>query len=104
MTSEKIKEVIALYRAQIQAAGFLDPDFSWPYDELLRQNEELYFPSLAHCYGMLDQMDKFIDEGRTDKAFRWLGFVQGILWMNSLYSLTDIMNHNRQDAPIELLT
>jgi len=50
---------------------------------------------LIHCHGMLDKMEEFVKEGRIEKAFRWLGFVQGCLWLAGHYSLEDLMNHNR---------
>jgi len=54
--------------------------------------------SLAHAHGMLDQMERFIEEDRMDKFFRWLGFVQGILWTLGIYPLEDLKNHNRPEA------
>lgn len=34
-------------------------------------------------------------EGRIEKAFRWLGFVQGCLWATGQYTLDELKNHNR---------
>jgi hypothetical protein len=30
-----------------------------------------------------------------EKAFRWLGFVQGVLWTNRVYTLDNLKSHNR---------
>jgi hypothetical protein len=44
---------------------------------------------------MCGEIEAFVNEGRTDKAMRWLGFVQGVLWMAGVYSLHEMQNHNR---------
>jgi hypothetical protein len=44
---------------------------------------------------MLDKMLEFIRENRMEKVFRWLGFVQGVLWAHGIYSLENLQNHNR---------
>lgn len=47
---------------------------------------------------MLDKMAEFVNEGRTEKVFRWLGFVQGVLWTNRVYTLTELKDHNRPES------
>lgn len=91
MTSEKILGVIELYRQCFSERSIDKIDY--PHDEIL--DKEIH--SLEHCHGMLDEMVKFVHEGRLDKTFRWLGFIQGVLWTNQLYTLTDLKNHNKPD-------
>jgi hypothetical protein len=31
---------------------------------------------------------------KTEKAMRWLGFIQGVLWANRLYSIDELKDHN----------
>jgi hypothetical protein len=38
----------------------------------------------------------FVVEGRREKAMRWLGFIQGVLWMLGV-PLEDLKNMNRPD-------
>lgn len=52
---------------------------------------------LEHCHGMLDKMEQFVDEDRMDKVFRWLGFLQGVLWIQGIYTLDDLKKHNMPD-------
>jgi len=52
---------------------------------------------LAHLRFMCIEAQKFIDEGRIEKAMRWLGFLQGVLWARGFYSLNDLKNHSRED-------
>ncbi|MEK7519908.1 MAG: hypothetical protein AAB581_01530, partial [Patescibacteria group bacterium] len=67
-----------------------------PHDIFL-EDDPLPATSLAHCHSMLDKMVGFVHEGRMEKAFRWLGFIQGVLWTNRVYTLSDLKNHNRPE-------
>ena len=89
MTSDKVLQVIATYRQRFEDDGIGKIDY--PHDDLL----EHVVIGLEHCHGMLDKMVEFVHEGRTEKVFRWLGFVQGILWTNRVYTLTELKDHNR---------
>jgi len=53
----------------------------------------LYGQSCKHCYNMLDKIDKFI-YCDIEKAFRWLGFTQGCLWTNKIYTIDELGKHN----------
>jgi len=92
MTPEKVREVIAAYRAAFEERGI--DRFDYPHDEVLYPTSY----GLRHCHGMLDKMDVFITENRMDKVYRWLGFIQGVLWSQGFYTLEDLMNHNRKDS------
>lgn len=89
MTADKVKEVITIYRKKFEKMG------------ISKQKSHLNsFPTsdkdfLAHCHGMLDEMEAFIQEGRMDKVFRWLGFIQGCLWTSGIYTIEEVKNHNR---------
>lgn len=50
-----------------------------------------------HLLGMLDRIVVFVDQGRREKAMRWLGFVQGWLWAASIYTIEEMADHNRPD-------
>ncbi len=69
MTAEKVREVVAIYRKKFEEAGI--PKRRFPYDSLPKSDNDF----LAHCHGMLDKVEKFIQENRMGKAFRWLGFI-----------------------------
>ncbi|MBI2062455.1 MAG: hypothetical protein HYT64_02085 [Candidatus Yanofskybacteria bacterium] len=92
MDREKVLKVIRIYREHFKKSGIPKKDF--PHDQLTNGNESV----LAHCHGMLDEMEKFVAEGRMDKVFRWLGFVQGCLWSTGCYDLESLKNHNRPDS------
>lgn len=46
-----------------------------------------------HLLWMVCEMRKFLLESRREKLMRWLSFVQGALWWNGDYSITDLMKH-----------
>lgn len=49
--------------------------------------------SLMHARWMCQQAQTFTD---TEKAVRWLGFVQGILWCEGLRTIDAIREDNRK--------
>lgn len=92
MEDKKILQVIQLYRDYFIKKGIRPIDFS--HDDLPCYDEQI----LGHCHGMLSKMEFFLKEGRRDKVFRWLGFIQGCLWSTRRYPLDDLKNHSRPDV------
>ena len=89
MDGKKVLEVIGVYRNFFESLHIEKKNFK----PTLNMPGELN--ALMHCHGMLDQMEQFVKEGRMDKAFRWLGFIQGCLWSAGHYTLDDLKNHSR---------
>lgn len=89
MTQAKVREVIAVYRRYLESRGI--GRASMPHDMLPETRQD----ALEHCHGMLDAIAQFVDAGRMDKAFRWLGFIQGCLWVHGVYTLDELKDHNR---------
>jgi hypothetical protein len=48
-----------------------------------------------HILWMLDQIPGFLEEGRKEKSNRWLGFIQGALWAQDIYTIEEMKDHNR---------
>ena len=55
---------------------------------------------ILHLYRMIFEMRTFIREGRMEKVFRWLGFMQGALWVIGVFSIDEMRDHNRPDASV----
>ena len=89
MTPEKVLEVIETYRQLFIEKGIGKIDY--PHNDLLDRETH----GLEHCHGMLDKMVEFVREKRMEKVFRWLGFIQGVLWTTRVYPLTNLKDHNR---------
>lgn len=95
MDAAKCLEALKVYRGLFESRGIDKIDY--PHKEILNGVQH----GLEHCHGMLDKMREFIQEGRMEKFFRWLGFVQGVLWASGIYPLEDLKNHNRPGGEAE---
>lgn len=91
MTKDKVRAVIGSYRCYFESRGI--SAIAMPEDMPPRTREDV----LQHCHAMLDKLEEFVNENRLDKAFRWLGFIQGCLWTHAVYTLDELKDHNRPD-------
>ncbi len=70
-------------------------------NEVLDRYEELVEPlndkEYRHIRTMIPKTRDFLEEGRTEKAMRWLGFIQGALWVKSDFDISSLRSHNRKD-------
>jgi len=48
----------------------------------------------AHIWWMCGETQKLVEEGRMDKANRWLGFIQAVLWSEGSISINDLKADN----------
>lgn len=81
MTGDKVLEVIKGYEQKINS--------------LLAKEAWEEHQQLMHAREMIPKMRNFIEQKRMDKVFRWLGFLQGILYCNGIYSIDEMANHNK---------
>lgn len=49
--------------------------------------------SVPHVATMYDRMLQFLPD-RREKFMRWLGFMQGVLWSNDIYTIDELKQHN----------
>lgn len=61
--------------------------------EATRENDNP--DSLVHLKWMLLNIPLIMDEGKIDKANRWLGFVQGVLWSRRILNINEMKDDNR---------
>lgn len=47
-----------------------------------------------HLAWMCEHIEKLANQDEMEKANRWLGFVQGILFEMSVYTIEDLRSHN----------
>lgn len=92
MKAEKILEVAAQYRQLFYDRNILS----------IQAPKGAFGPGqrtqMQHARWMIEQIPGFIEEGRTDKAMRWLCFVQGILWCQAEFSIANLGEHNRAEG------
>lgn len=89
MTKEKVQEVIDIYKETLEKLEAKPERHEIDGVPLTRKEK------LNHCYWMINEIESFLKEDRIEKAFRWLGFVQGILWSARLYTIPELADHNR---------
>lgn len=91
MTPEKVLETVGEYRKFFQKRGMGKAFYP------SHMYVENWGGSLVHCHSMLDRIEEFVRAGRMEKASRWLGFVQGVLWAGGLFTLDQLKAHNKPD-------
>lgn len=96
MDATKMLEVVQQYRVLL---SFIPP-LAGPFDVPPTPRK-----AVAHCAGMLEKIEVFVKEGTPeswDKANRWLGFLQGVFWVQGIYTLNQMRDLNRDEAPAPL--
>jgi hypothetical protein len=88
MTADKVRQVVALYRQEFH-------ELAIPAGEYIYERTPDSYSALAHCHEMLAKIEDFAADGQMDKAFRWLGFVQGCLWAYGVYTIDQMRQHNK---------
>ena len=90
MTGDKVKEVATKYEVFLQEQYRTTPG----------RNMEAYLleDRLKHLHWMCVQIREFVDADRIDKAFRWLGFLQGAFWVLGIYSIEEAKKDNTPDG------
>lgn len=52
--------------------------------------------ALQHVNWMLDNMCDNLPTLDMEKAARWLGFIQGVLWVSNVFTIDEMRDHNRE--------
>jgi len=79
MSKRKINEVLSRYEQTLKTI------------ENVKGLDEQY----THLREMIPKMRSFLEEGRTEKTFRWLGFMQGVFYSKGYYTIDQMANHSR---------
>lgn len=82
MTAEKIQKVLDIYERRL----------------LKDERERGLKDGPNHVLEMIPLTREFVIHGRTEKAFRWLGFMQGVLWMSGYYTIDEMKQHNMPEG------
>ena len=56
-----------------------------------------YYATHEHLLFMTEEGQKLVTAGRTEKAMRWLGFLQGALWGLGITTIEEQKDINRPD-------
>lgn len=57
-----------------------------------------YTHAVQHARWMCSEGVLLVEQGRVEKAMRWLGFVQGVLWAHGLAEISELKDMNKPDG------
>lgn len=52
------------------------------------------FEVMNHALWMCGQAAEFLRQNRMPKAYRWIGMIQGILFMGGVFTISELKKHN----------
>lgn len=103
MKKERIVEVLA-YLGQVLREDYnITPSRLDDYDRRRRSYVRGGTSGFGHVLWMCREAQKLAEAGRTEKACRWLGFVQGFLWAKNVFAIEDFKDMGRvrpENAPV----
>ena len=86
MTKEKVHGILQEYAQTLHE--------HWKTMSIRNQEASSLRQRLDHLHWMCLQAMGFAEEGKTDKMFRWLGFLQGAFWAMGLRSIETMKQEN----------
>lgn len=100
MDAKKVQSVLDIYEQRMLQLSARYPKIVPERADPTRKfhyltNSEEVWQKTSHVWWAIRQCRTFVDAGRMDKAFRWLGFIQGALWDQGEYSVEEMANHNK---------
>jgi hypothetical protein len=95
MTDDQVKQVVTSYQARLSKEGYrpVQVDFDRTTAGVPRSRQ------LEHVSWMCVEIQAAVAGGDRDKAMRWLGFAQGVLWAHGVYAVNEMREQNRAAAP-----
>jgi hypothetical protein len=97
LSPEHILKLMDAYEKTLDRLGYSPapyPDTSERCGGNIRTGAK--FDCLNHACWMCDRVRRFVKAHRMSKAMRWLGTIQGLLLMGGVFSIDEIMAHDRQ--------
>lgn len=101
MTDKKINQVLDIYEERVSkfdpvALSLMTPGIEDPNQRAAAQGAIMQLTAqINHIKEMIPKIRRFLTEAHREKAFRWLGFIQGIFYAVGIYTVEDIAEHNR---------
>lgn len=90
MTSEQVLAAVEKYEKILGGRADLPPT-RFSTNGLLPSRTDC----LRHALWMTRELRKHLSGGKVEKAMRWLGFVQGVLWSLGVVSIEEMKDDNR---------
>jgi hypothetical protein len=88
MLPDQLRDVAAKYVAILRTRGYM---------AVKADTSSVSSPEsqLNHTVWMCEQLSALVGLGELEKAGRWLGFVQGILWGHNILTIDQMRDDNR---------
>lgn len=96
MDNQKVDNVVLQYQKQLLALGIVANRYP-SSEKLPTKPQDRGLPSLSHALWMCNEVLSW-DQARLPKKFRWLGFIQGIFWMNNVMPVDEAKQHNMPEG------
>jgi hypothetical protein len=93
MDNQKVDEILTKYFDQVKALGY-QPKRHPPEEKLAIRGSQ---QALEHVLWMCHEVRSWPAE-RLEKKFRWLGFVQGVLWREGIQSVEEAKRDNMPEG------
>ena len=94
MTDAQVKQVVKAYQDRLEREGYRPAQIAF-------DRTTASFPrsrQLEHTAWMCLEIQKALDGGERERAMRWLGFTQGVLWAHGIYAVDELREQNRAVA------
>jgi len=97
MNGPKLIAALTLYDARLANSSL--PSTKMPTNRVANSRPM----RLSHCRWMCQEMLRLLNEeddvgqyqAILEKGMRWLGFIQGVLWIEGYYTIDEMREHNR---------
>lgn len=99
MTDQRVEEALAHHAAQIRMWALVASEQPENARVKLGRNQEASTPAerLGHLLWMCEEARTFLPE-KVDKAMRWLGFIQGALWVLEVSTIEESKRANMPEG------
>jgi hypothetical protein len=94
MTKDKLIELLRFYQTKLKEEAYEPSE----YDSYTKKASSFHsFQHLDHALWMCEEATGLVSEGKIDKANRWLGFVQGVLFLTGKFTLKELRDQTREE-------
>jgi hypothetical protein len=85
MKKEQILEVCQMYDELLECEGFV----------IKHRDKNVNDYDMNHIRWMVSEIVRMVEiPCKLEKVNRWIGFVQGVLWIRGYYSIDEMKGHN----------
>lgn len=84
---DTFKKIVLIYKGKLTELHVEPEEFA---EEKTAQSSHAAF---AHCYFLLEKIEIILKKDNVEKARHWIGFIQGILWIEGIYNIKQLKAH-----------